>query len=175
MGRCANANVNGLRWAAGCLLLCALLWGQTWNRVWAAEEAAPAASDAAPLDLETLLRAEGEYPQSERCLLAHKLERTRILDESHILFELRGGRYYIAQMQQRCPGLTKGSVVSLERRSMKLCAKDGVRGIRITGGYTPYCQLPEFLPVTKEQVALLREALEIQTLKATKRHPIEDS
>ncbi len=126
-------------------------------------------------DLQTLLAQDSDgYPQAKRCLSVQKLHRTRIIDENHVVFELRGGRYYLAQLEHRCPGLTKNSTVSFVHRSSKVCAKDGIRGVPLTGGFTPSCQLPNFLPVTKEQIALLRDGLQGGTFETMKSRPISE-
>ncbi len=121
-------------------------------------DAESVAADAAP-NLTELLELDSDYGEGERCLSLHKFQRVRILDERHVMFELRGDRYYVAQLDRRCPGFERDSTVAYEHRSSKLCAKDRIRGIPLSGGFTPSCQLPRFQSVSKEQLALLREVL----------------
>lgn len=100
-----------------------------------------------------------DYDQSKRCLSLHKFDEVRALDENHILFEMKGGKYYVVQLERRCPGLLPQNAVGYEHRSSRLCATDRVRGIGVTGSFSPTCQLGRFQPISKEQLALLEEAI----------------
>ena len=102
---------------------------------------------------------EGDYANSKRCLSLHKFSEVKALDEHHIVFELHGDRFYLVQLERRCPGLKPQNAVAYEHRSARLCQMDRVSGVGVTGGFSPSCQLGRFQPVTEEQIALLEEAL----------------
>ena len=126
---------------------------------------------------ELLARDAGvDYDQSKRCLPLHKVYEVNALDENHIVFELHGDRYYLVQLERRCPGLRPQNAVAYEHRSSRLCAMDSVRGVGVTGGFSPSCQLGRFQPVSEEQIALLEEALKQRAMNPTHRgKPLKDS
>lgn len=100
-----------------------------------------------------------DYGESKRCLSLHKFKRVQALDENHILFEVRGGKYYLVQLERRCPGLRPQNAVSYEPRSSRLCAMDRVRGAGVTAGFSPNCQLGRFQSITEEQLVILKDTL----------------
>lgn len=129
---------------------------------------AKAAEPAAPANPGTVLPSLGElleldaavdYGESKRCLSLHKFKKVKALDENHILFEVRGGKYYLVQLERRCPGLRPQNAVSYEPRSSRLCAMDRVRGVGVTAGFSPNCQLGRFQSITEEQLVILKDTL----------------
>lgn len=145
---------------------------------------APAAQGAEPADPEPILPSLDEllasdaavdYDQSKRCLSLHKFDEVKALDENHILFELHGGNYYLVQLERRCPGLLPQNAVGYEHRSSRLCATDRVRGIGVSGSFSPSCQLGRFQPISEEQLALLEEAIEHRARNPAQRgKPLKD-
>ena len=60
-----------------------------------------------PLDLETILNStagKDEYVDVTKCLSRHKIREVKVLDEKHVAFRIGRDKYYLVQMNQRCPG-----------------------------------------------------------------------
>lgn len=119
-----------------------------------------------PPEVEALLNQASDpdaYAEMERCIFTRDIRDTDILDDRHVVFELSGKRLYLVQFQYTCHGLRRGGSMAYETRNGRLCRLDQIRafepGLAIPN---PPCTLPGFMPVEKEQVALLSESLKAQ-------------
>ncbi len=130
-----------------------------------AEEAAAEAGESA----EELMSREptvDDYAGFTRCIDMKRIRNTKVLDERHLLVEMRQKEYYVVQLARRCPGLRRNRPVMTEPRGRQLCQFDSVRPMYDNGlgGLEPgtRCTIPGFHSVTKEQVVQLRESLELE-------------
>lgn len=102
------------------------------------------------------------YGEPKRCIVSGRIDRTQVLSDRLIVFHLRGGKKYVVQFKRRCPGLRRNGVTRVERRSMQICANDTIQGLYdlgVGGSWGPRCVIPQFEPVTEEQVAFIEETL----------------
>jgi len=104
-----------------------------------------------------------DYSQTEKCLRSERIERTEPLSDRFIVFHMRGGALWIAQMRSRCPEMTYDSKLMFEKSNPRICEWDTVRVVHDEGfdgyRYGPRCNLPKFEPVTPQQVDMLKQAL----------------
>ena len=104
-----------------------------------------------------------DYTQTEKCLRSERIERTEPLSDRFIVFHMRGGALWIAQMRNRCPEMTYDSKLMFEKSNPRICEWDTVRVVHDEGldgyRYGPRCNLPKFEPVTPQQVDMLKQAL----------------
>ena len=125
---------------------------------------------AAPSDEPTadaILKGEAppiDYSRAVKCLPSYKIERTEPLSEQYILFHLRDGTLWLAQMRGRCPGIGPNSHLAFNKDQNRLCEWDSVRvvydnGIGADVNLGPQCNLPKFDPVSAEQVEMLKQQL----------------
>ena len=105
-----------------------------------------------------------QYNSAVRCITVMHVEKTEVLGPQLIVF--RDQRHvWINQLPGRCPGLRPGVKVAYEMASPHhFCAFDGARVVNYFGGssnsvdsFGPGCFLGKFEPITKEQLAVLRE------------------
>ncbi len=165
-------SVNPCRWMLAAAAVSTLL---VLGPVAKATELADSEPGLPSLDELLASDAAVDYDQSKRCLSLHKFDEVRALDENHVLFEMKGDKYYLVQLERRCPGLMPQNAVGYEHRSSRLCATDRVRGIGVTGGFSPTCQLGRFQPISEEQLALLEEAIKHRARNPDQRgKPLKD-
>ncbi len=107
-----------------------------------------------------------DYAGFTRCIDMKRIRNTKVLDERHLVVEMRSKEYYVVQLARRCPGLRRNRPVMTEPRGRQLCQYDSVRAMYDNGfgGLEPgtRCTIPGFHSVTKEQVAQLRESLALE-------------
>lgn len=148
--------------------------------VWAGQNAAGAGEGPAPgndpageaaeeRDLDAIIAeildvdAVEDYDTAESCIPRSRISRTEILNERFVVFHLRGDEKYLVQFRHRCPGLRRNGTMRLETRSFRLCSMDTVQGLYEIGigrgTWGPSCMIPGFEPVTREQVAIIKEEL----------------
>lgn len=104
-----------------------------------------------------------EYDTTENCIARSRISRTEILNERFVVFHLRGDEKYLVQFRHRCPGLRRNGTMRLETRSFRICSMDTVQGLYEIGigrgTWGPSCMIPGFEPVTREQVAIIKDEL----------------
>jgi len=134
----------------------------------AAAENAKAAGDEGDRvfseEIEKLLTEPSEmddYTVMERCLTLRSIRRTRILDDQHIVFEMPSDKLYLVRFKHRCMQLRRDSTLLFDARGSRVCQLDTIRASNSfgVGNVGPPCSIPGFVPVTSEQVALLKESL----------------
>ena len=104
---------------------------------------------------------EAGYGEPKRCLVSGRIDRTEVLSDRLVVFHMRGGKKYVVQFERRCPGLRRSGVIRVERRSIQLCANDTIQGRYNLGSFWgARCLIPQFDPVTPEQLAYIEETLD---------------
>ncbi len=136
----------------------------------AADEAPAAdkvpAADEAALDVETILSeaaSSEDYVEDARCIQMARIRQVKALDERHVTFQVGRDNYYLVQLPHRCPGLRRNATVAYEStNSMSLCKLDTIRAFFEHGSMRlgPPCSIPGFQAITREQLALIKEALQ---------------
>jgi hypothetical protein len=130
-----------------------------------ANSAANDAAQAAGPSAEEILSGTAppvDYSQAVKCIQSERLERTEPLSERYIVFHLKGDALWIAQMRNRCPGMTSQSKLMFEKINPRICEWDTVRVVYDEGTHLrfgPRCNLPKFEPVSPEQVGMIKERL----------------
>jgi len=118
-----------------------------------------------PLDLDAILgttAGKEEYVEVTKCILRHKIRRVEVLDEKHVAFKVGRDKYYLVQLEKRCPGLNRQSTLIYETSSNRLCTRDSIRGRNGVGtaAWTgPRCRIPSFQEITEDQLALIKDTL----------------
>ena len=133
------------------------------------EEQRQAAAEKA-LSVEEILNrdpTQSDYVDSPRCINTTRIRDMEVIDEQHIVLRVARADYYLIRFDRRCPGLRRGRPVIYEPGSgSQLCVLDGIRATYDTGlgGISPgmRCSIPSFESVTKEQVSLLKDTLQVK-------------
>jgi hypothetical protein len=99
--------------------------------------------------------------EPSRCVSTSRIDRTDIIDDQTIVFELRGTDVLVNSLPRRCPGLARADRFMYEIRNSRLCDTDTITvleqfGTRLSRGFT--CRLGKFYPSNDDAVALLKEA-----------------
>ncbi len=88
--------------------------------------------------------------ETEQCLNLASIRRTPVLDDRHILFEMRGGATYLNKLPFECSGLGFEESFGYATSLTKLCRQDIIRvlqrgggGIRGACGLGPFEKLEE--------------------------------
>lgn len=130
-----------------------------------AEKQEPAQDDEPPITAEEILAnplGEEAYEQSSRCLSTGKYRRVEIMTHQVLVFHGRGDEMWLNILPNRCMGLQPDMILSIEKRGMRLCARDQFRGVPRFRPDAPSmpCTLGEFHPTRRENVSAIRDALE---------------
>jgi hypothetical protein len=150
-------------------LLCA--WGLFASSVAVADDTTDGAKKT--LSVEEILARDPEqsdYRDEPRCLQTHRIRRMEVIDDKHVSMQVSRDRFYLVQLDHRCPGLRRGRPVMYEPNSgNRLCQMDRIRGVyeNGSGGFTPGvpCAINGFQSVTKEQLVMLKDALKVERRK----------
>ncbi|MCE2459572.1 MAG: hypothetical protein J4F38_02170 [Pseudomonadales bacterium] len=105
---------------------------------------------------------EEAYEQSSRCLSSGKYRRVEVMNNQVLVFHGRGDEMWLNILPNRCMGLQADMILSIEKRGMRLCARDQFRGLprfRPDAASMP-CTLGDFHPTRPENVTAIRDALE---------------
>lgn len=117
-----------------------------------------------------------EYGETKRCLAGNEYRNFRVLDDQRILFEGRGGKYWLNTLRMRCPDLRFAT--ALQVKSMysygRICDMDTFqpgdwfdwpwyrrwsRGWSNRASTSMTCSLGKFQPITEAQVDSIEAAL----------------
>jgi hypothetical protein len=106
----------------------------------------------------------GEYVKQTKCIVSTRIKRTEVLSERFILFHLYDhGELWLARMPQRCAGMTARSKLVFDKTNDRICQWDGVRTVSQEDTsmpqYGPRCVLPQFEPITPDQVEQLKREI----------------
>lgn len=121
-------------------------------------------------DIESILTEASEFSETERCLSPNQFRHVRILDDRHILFEGRKGKFWLNTLPVRCPGLDRSSVLRMDRLTGRgsLCRLDSFAVYdwldwpwyrRWPWSSGPKCAMGDFQPVNEVQVQALKDAI----------------
>ena len=130
-----------------------------------AEDQEPAEDADSPITAEEILAnplGEEAYEQSSRCLSTGKYRRVEVMNNQVLVFHGRGDEMWLNILPNRCMGLHADMILEIERRGMRLCARDQFRGkprFRPEAASMP-CTLGEFHATRPENVTAIRDALE---------------
>ncbi len=106
--------------------------------------------------------SEEAYEQSSRCLSTGRYRRIEVMNNQILIFHGRGDNMWLNILPNRCMGLQPDMILEIEKRGMRLCARDQFRGLarlRPDGSSMP-CTLGEFHSMRTENVTAIRDALE---------------
>ncbi len=107
-----------------------------------------------------------EYFQLENCISRSAIRRTEIIDDRTIIFHMSQQKIYVNQLPNRCSGLRSARTFGYRTTGSQLCNVDTIKVVRSLGGNPdigPSCGLGKFRPVTKEEVAMIKNK-EIESL-----------
>ena len=126
---------------------------QTYNFVWLACLLALPSPGASLAD-------EEKAENARACINASVIRNTRVLDDSNILFYVRGSSIYHNIMPKRCIGLSREGRFSYHRTTSSLCSNDTIRVLSGSASGMREgrsCRLGYFYKVTEEDIAMLLE------------------
>ena len=118
-----------------------------------------------PITAEDILAnplGEEAYEQSFRCLSSGKYRRVEIMNNQVLVFHGRADEMWLNVLPNRCMGLQPDMIIRIDKRGLRLCARDQFRGLprfRPDASSMP-CTLGEFHPTRRENVTAIRDALE---------------
>jgi hypothetical protein len=130
------------------------------------DDAAVDNGEAGPeLTLEEILNQDPQkedYVEERNCISAHRIRNVKVLDEHHVIFNMRRNKRYLVQFKHRCFGLKPNQPVSYEVKSSQVCKFDSIQGLenfagRLQAGQR--CRISGFQSISEEQVAVLKETL----------------
>lgn len=117
-----------------------------------------------PLTVEEVLAnplGDADYAQSRRCLANARYRRIDIITDEALAFIGRGDTVWLNMLPHRCHGLRQDMVLAVEQSSMRVCARDRIRGLaRVSAQVaTSACALGPFQPLPRENFEAVRDAL----------------
>ncbi len=118
----------------------------------------PAVS-AAPEDVEDV-GDETDAEESQRCINSRTIRRTDVVDDSNILFYIRGSKVYLNTLPKTCKGLSDERRFTYGSYTRSLCEFDRINVLKDStfGAYEGRaCKLGRFRLVTQDDVAYLFE------------------
>jgi hypothetical protein len=101
---------------------------------------------------------ERDAPRDVRTCLSHpQIDRTKILNDSNIIFVMRDDTIYASRLPKQCPSLRRNSVVNYAVESSRVCAGSYFQVLWNKGGagnYAPgfICRLGWFVPITAAEL-----------------------
>jgi len=101
----------------------------------------------------------GEYFQLENCIRRASIRSTYIVDDRTVIFYMSQQKIYVNQLPHRCSGLRSAGTFSYRTTGSQLCSVDMITVVRSMGrslSTGPSCGLGKFRPVTKEEVAMIK-------------------
>jgi hypothetical protein len=115
----------------------------------------------------------------EDCVILRRIDRTEVVDDTTILFYMRGGEIYRNSLERTCPDLERVNSFSYRTSTNRLCSVDTITvfdPISNVPGFT--CGLGDFRPITAEEAELLvigpdapDDGIEVETFDV----PVEDA
>jgi hypothetical protein len=104
---------------------------------------------------------ERDDQDAERCILLRNIVSTDVVDDSNILFYMRGNKVYLNQLSHRCPGLRAEKAFMYRTSLSELCDLDIITVLNDRGfGFTPgaSCGLGRFYPMSKDEAKAMKNA-----------------
>ncbi len=100
----------------------------------------------------------GPVPETRDCVDVSRIKRTKIVDDSTLLFYMNGGEIFVNHLPRRCAGLRIADSFAYETSLSVLCNVDVIHVLRNIGGDLvpgPSCGLGTFQPITADEVETL--------------------
>ena len=101
------------------------------------EQASSSDSAEAGPTLEQILNQDPQkedYVEERNCISAHRIRNVKVLDEHHVVFNMRRGKRYLVQFKHRCFGLKPNQPISYEVNSSQVCKFDSIQGLENFAG-----------------------------------------
>jgi hypothetical protein len=98
-----------------------------------------------------------------QCVRLANIDQLVVLDDSHIVFYMKGGKKYLNTLPYPCHGLRMNDAIMYRTSLDRLCDVDVITVLdRMGQGFMPgpSCGLGTFKPITDEEIATLRKQLE---------------
>ena len=117
------------------------------------------------LTLEEILNQDPQkedYVEERNCISAHRIRNVKVLDEHHVVFNMRRNKRYLVQFKHRCFGLKPNKPISYEVNFSQVCKSDSIQGLETFAGRLQpgqRCRIPGFQSISEEQVTVLKETL----------------
>lgn len=111
-----------------------------------------AAAEAEPDGEESTAEALTFDREGESCVVTRAINSTDIIDDRTIIFEMRGGEYYLNNLAYECRGLRFARGFSYSVSTGRLCSVDTITVLRRGNS----CGLGTFYPITEEEAELLK-------------------
>tara|TARA_R110002096_G_scaffold428927_1_gene641262 strand:- start:92948 stop:93346 length:399 start_codon:yes stop_codon:yes gene_type:complete len=80
----------------------------------------------------------------ENCVRPSLIKQTKVLDDQHIIFEMRNNRVYLNTLDHKCSRLGFERSITYNVRGGRLCSTDVVSVLDTTVGAGPGCFLGKF-------------------------------
>ena len=96
---------------------------------------------------------------AEHCISLSRIDRTDVVDDSNILFYMKGGDVYLNRLPHRCPGLRWEKAFMYRTSLSQLCNVDIITVLDNMGfGFSPgvSCGLGPFYPISEETAKALK-------------------
>ncbi len=103
---------------------------------------------------------ETDVEESQRCINSRTIRRTNVVDDSNIVFQMRGSKTYLNTLLKPCKGLSDERRFTYGSYTRSLCEFDQIRILKDSsfGAYEGRaCKLGRFRPLTQDDVAYLFE------------------
>lgn len=108
-------------------------------------------------------------------MLGRRLRRTKIIDETTILFYMRNDDVYRNVLERGCPGLNSRRILAFTAQSTassgRLCRSDTIEHYSMSGGAlfgSSFCTMGRFHPITREEAELIElEPDELSVVRST--------
>lgn len=114
----------------------------------------------ASLGAPSALSADEHMQKAEHCISLSRIESSDVIDDKRILFEMRGGDYYLNELPHRCPGLGFEDAFMYRTSIGQLCDMDIVT-VLINAGFGlqsgASCGLGMFRPISEQEAGMLME------------------
>jgi hypothetical protein len=94
--------------------------------------------------------AEKYLGKKESCLDSSRIKETRILDNQTILFEMRGGEFYINRLPVKCSSLKIAGGFSYSTSIDKLCKQDIIKVVEPGSAPAGTCSIGEFVELKEK-------------------------
>jgi hypothetical protein len=90
-------------------------------------------------------KAEKYLGKKESCIDSSRIKETRVLDNQTILFEMRGGGFYINRLPAQCTSLKIAGGFSYTTSIDKLCKQDMIKVVQQSSAPSNSCPIGEFV------------------------------
>ncbi len=93
----------------------------------------------------------------ERCIRTSRIFESRVIDETTVILDMRGGPDLKMELAGKCHGLRDHRGFSYSSSIGRLCANgDVIRAIRDSRGLGSTCAISSFTPLTADESAALK-------------------